>query len=48
MIKLGNEYNVPAFIHYGNPLLESTQTFNIPYIQKALKEFPDLVKPLNV
>jgi len=47
MIKLGNEYNVPVFIHYGNPLLESTQTFNIPYIQKALKEFPDLVKPLN-
>ncbi|MCK5525038.1 MAG: PAS domain S-box protein [Thiomargarita sp.] len=48
MINLGNEYNIPAFIHYGNPLLESTQTFNIPYIQKALKEFPDLVKPLNV
>ncbi len=47
MIKLGNEYNIPAFIHYGNPLLESTQTFNIPYIQKALKEFPGLVKLLN-
>jgi PAS domain S-box-containing protein len=46
MIKLGNEYNIPAFIHYGNPLLESTKTFNIPYIQKALKEFPELVKPL--
>ena len=48
MIKLGNEYNIPVFIHYGEPLLENTKFFNILYIQKALKEFPDLVKPLNV
>ncbi len=48
MIKLGNEYNIPVFIHYGEPLLENTKNFNILYIQKALKEFPDLVKPLNV
>ena len=48
MITLGNEYNVPAFIHYGEPLQESTQTFDIAYIQKALKEFPGLVKPLMV
>jgi DNA mismatch repair ATPase MutS len=24
MIELGKEYNVPAFIHYGEPLQEST------------------------
>ncbi len=48
MINLGNEYNIPVFIHYGEPLLESTKNFNILYIQKALKEFPDLVKQLNV
>ncbi len=48
MINLGNEYNIPVFIHYGEPLLESTKIFNILYIQKALKEFPDLVKQLNV
>jgi PAS domain S-box-containing protein len=46
MIELGNEYNIPAFILYGEPLIESTQTFNIAYIQKALKEFPDMVEPL--
>jgi PAS domain S-box-containing protein len=46
MIELGNEYNIPAFIHYGEPLLESTQTFDISYIQEALQEFPVLVKPL--
>jgi len=47
MIKLGNEYNVPAFIHYGEPLLEeSTQTFDIAYLQKTIKGFPDFVKPL--
>jgi len=46
MIELGNEYNLPVFIHYGERLLESTETFDIGYIQKALKEFPVLVKPL--
>jgi len=46
MITLGNKYNVPAFIYYGEPLQESTQTFDIAHIQKALKEFPVLVKPL--
>jgi hypothetical protein len=46
MVGLGNEYNIPIFIHYGEPLLESTQIFDIAYIQKALKEFPVLVKPL--
>ena len=46
MIELGDEYNVPAFIHYGKPLLESTQTFNIAYIQRAVKEFSVFVKPL--
>ncbi|MCK5521524.1 MAG: response regulator, partial [Thiomargarita sp.] len=34
MIKLGNEYNIPVFIHYGEPLLENTKFFNILYIQK--------------
>jgi len=46
MIALGNEYNIPAFIHYGEPLLESTQTFNLAYIRKARQEFPVLLKPL--
>jgi signal transduction histidine kinase/DNA-binding NarL/FixJ family response regulator/HAMP domain-containing protein len=46
MIELGNEYNIPAFIHYGEPLLESTQSFDISYIQEALDEFLVLVKPL--
>jgi len=46
MITLGKEYNVPAFIHYGEPLQESTQTFNLAYIQKALQGFPVFVKPL--
>ena len=48
MIELGNEYHIPAFIHYGKPLQESTQTFDISYIQKALNKFPDMVKPLLV
>ena len=46
MIEFGNEYNIPVFIHYGEPLLESTQTVDIVYIQKALEQFPVLVKPL--
>lgn len=45
MIQLGNEYNLPIFIgNYGELLLESTQSFNITYIQKALKELLDLIK----
>jgi signal transduction histidine kinase/CheY-like chemotaxis protein len=46
MIELGNEYNIPVFIHYGEQLRENTQTFDISYIQEALQEFPVLVKPL--
>ena len=46
MIELGNEYNLPIFIHYGEALLESSQTFEIDSIQKALEEFPVMVKPL--
>jgi signal transduction histidine kinase len=46
MIKLGNEYNVPVFIHYGESLQENLQTFEIVQIQKAIKELPVLVKPL--
>jgi signal transduction histidine kinase len=46
MIELGYKYNIPVFIRYGESLLESTQVFNIGYIQKVLKEFPDMVKPL--
>ncbi|EDN71458.1 sensory transduction histidine kinase [Beggiatoa sp. PS] len=48
MIKLGNEYNLPVFIHYGEALLENTQTFEIASIQKALKELPVLLKPLSI
>ncbi|MDM8557810.1 response regulator [Candidatus Parabeggiatoa sp. HSG14] len=48
MIELGNKYNVPAFIHYGEVLLESTQTFKVVNIQKAIKDFPDFVKPLLI
>ncbi|MDM8569648.1 response regulator, partial [Thiotrichales bacterium HSG1] len=46
MIQLGNEHNIPAFINYGEPLQESTESFNIPYIQKALEELPDLLKSI--
>jgi len=46
MIKLGKEYYIPIFIRYGETLLESTQTFDIAYIKKALKEFPCFIKPL--
>jgi len=46
MIELGKEYHIPIFIRYGEQLLESSQTFDIAYIQEALKELPDLVKPL--
>jgi len=46
MIKLGDEYNVPAFSYYGESLLESTQTFDIAYIQRAVEGFPVLVEPL--
>jgi len=46
MLELGNEYHIPVFIHYGEPLLESTETFDIAYIQKALNKFPDMVKPI--
>ncbi len=46
MISLGNEYHISVFIRYGEALQESTQTFDIAYIKKALQEFPVLVKPL--
>ncbi len=46
MIELGKEYHIPIFIRYGEPLLESTLTFDISSIQNALEEFPVLVKPL--
>ena len=46
MIELGNEYNIEVFIRYGEALLDSSQTFEIDSIQKALEEFPALVKPL--
>ncbi|MDM8563902.1 response regulator, partial [Candidatus Marithioploca araucensis] len=47
MIKLGNEYNVAVFIHYGESLLENLDTFEIVRLQKAIKELPVLVKPLS-
>jgi hypothetical protein len=46
IIELGKKYHIPAFIHYGEPLLESTQTFDIDYIQKTLKKLPGLVEPI--
>ena len=46
LIELGKDYNIPAFIHYGEPLQENAQNFEIDYIEKALKEFPEMVKPL--
>ncbi len=48
MILLGNKHNISYFIHYGELLQESTQIFDIPYIQQALKELPNLIKPLNI
>ncbi len=47
MIKLGNEYNVAVFIHYGESLLENIDTFEIVRIEKAIEELPILVKPLT-
>jgi PAS domain S-box-containing protein len=44
MIQLGKEYNIPAFIKYGEPLKESTETFEIDYIQTALEELPALLR----
>jgi len=46
MIELGKEYNLPVFIRYGEPLLESSQTFDITSIQNALEAFQVFVKPL--
>ena len=46
MLELGNEYNISAFSNYGELLLESTKTFNIPHIQKALKDFLVLIQPI--
>lgn len=46
LIKLGKEYNIQAVIRYGETLLESCQTFDIAYIQKALEEFPVFILPL--
>ena len=48
IIELGNEYHILVFNRYGEALLESTQLFDIAYIKKALKEFPDFIKPLMV
>jgi len=47
MIQLGNEYNIPAFIQYGEPLLESSETFKISYIQTALEKLPALLLIVN-
>jgi PAS domain S-box-containing protein len=48
MIQLGKEYNIPAFIQYGEPLKESTETFEIDYIQTALEGLPALLSMVNV
>ncbi|MEK8017993.1 MAG: response regulator [Candidatus Parabeggiatoa sp.] len=48
LIQLGDEYNLSLFIDYGEQLLEYTQDFDIPYIQKAIDEFPEMLKPLSV
>jgi len=47
MIQLGNEYNIPAFIQYGEPLLENTKIFRITYIQSALEKLPALLRMVN-
>ncbi|MDM8559226.1 PAS domain-containing protein [Candidatus Parabeggiatoa sp. HSG14] len=43
MIQLGKEYNIPAFIQYGESLKESSETFEIDYIQMALEGLPALL-----
>ncbi|MEK8017299.1 MAG: hypothetical protein VSS75_010545, partial [Candidatus Parabeggiatoa sp.] len=48
LIQLGDEYNLSLFIDYGEQLLEYTQDFDIPDIQKAIDEFPEMLKPLSV
>ncbi len=46
MIELADKHNIPTFADYGKPLAESTQTFDIQYIQKALKDFPKIIEPI--
>ncbi len=46
LIELAKKHNIPFFIHYGEALQENAQNFDIPYLQKALEEFPVLIKPL--
>ena len=48
MITLGNKYNIPIFIHYGELLKESAQTFDIPYIEENIAKLPALLKPLMI
>ncbi|MDM8565300.1 PAS domain S-box protein [Candidatus Halobeggiatoa sp. HSG11] len=48
MIQLGKEYNIPAFIQYGEPLKESSETFEIDYIQTAFERLPALLSMVNV
>jgi PAS domain S-box-containing protein len=47
MIQLGKEYNIPAFIQYGEPLKESSETFEISNIQTALERLPALLRIIN-
>ncbi|MDM8559228.1 PAS domain S-box protein [Thiotrichales bacterium HSG14] len=47
MIQLGKEYNIPAFIQYGEPLKGSSETFEIDHIQTALEGLPALLRIIN-
>jgi polar amino acid transport system substrate-binding protein/two-component system sensor histidine kinase EvgS len=47
MITLAHEYQIPAFFDYAKLLQESTYTFDIAYIQHALKSFPTFIAPLR-
>ncbi|MDM8564779.1 PAS domain S-box protein [Candidatus Halobeggiatoa sp. HSG11] len=44
--KLGEKYDVQAFIQYGKTLSENAQIFDITAIKIAIKEFSVLIKPL--
>jgi PAS domain S-box-containing protein len=46
MMELGKEYNIQAFIRYGEPLRESAEDFDTVNIEKTLKQLPVLLKPL--
>ncbi|MDM8564931.1 response regulator [Candidatus Halobeggiatoa sp. HSG11] len=47
MMELGKEYNVPAFIKYGESLLEIIESFDIVKTENILKQLPILLDKID-